>query len=289
MLPNIYPGLAVRNTRCRLVVSPRGTLSAFSLGCSRWLKRLMMVAGQRRVLETAACLHATAAHEYEDIRRVGLRAPVAIIPNGVDVPAGDLSKKTSKGGRRRLLFLGRVHPEKNVDHLLHAWRAVQDAFPDWELRIVGPASREYALEMQTLSERLGCRRITYLPAVYGGAKSCEFLEADLFVLPSPSENFGMAVAEALVHGLPAIVTKGAPWGGLQSEGCGWWIDVGTGPLVKCLRDAMSSSPAERDAMGRRGREWMQRAFSWAEVGRKMLSTYEWLVGGGAAPEWVRQD
>ena len=289
MLPNIYPALAVRNTRCRLVVSPRDTLSDWSLGRSRWLKRLVMALGQRRVLEKAACLHATAVNEYEDIRRAGLRAPVAIVPNGVDVPAGDFSHKAATRTRRHLLFLSRIHAQKGVDYLLHAWRIVQDAFPDWDLRVVGPISGAYAVQMQSLSKRLGCQRVLFPGAVHGERKAREYFDASLFVLPTRSENFGMVVAEALAHGVPTIVTKGAPWAGLEEEQCGWWIEAGEATLAECLRDAMSCRPAELEAMGRRGREWMIRDFSWHEIGRKMLATYEWLLGGGSPPDWVRED
>lgn len=99
----------------------------------------------------------------------------------------------------------------------------------------------------------------------------------------------MAVAEALAHGLPAIVTKGAPWAGLEKEHCGWWIDIGEAPLVECLRHAMSRRREELETMGRRGRQWMIRDFSWMEIARKMLVTYEWLLGGGSPPDWIRKD
>ena len=88
-------------------------------------------------MERVDCFHAQAEAEYENIRRLGYRQPVAIIPNGVYAPKRvPLSMKAS--GKRRLLFLARIHPIKGVDILLNAWKIVQEAFPEWELVVAGP-------------------------------------------------------------------------------------------------------------------------------------------------------
>ena len=139
--------------------------------------------------------------------------------------------------------------------LIDAWRRVQDVAPDWELAIVGWGLQKAAMaEMQRHASaieratrfRSGLRRVS---AVYAAA--------DAFVLPTHSENFGISVAEALAHGVPAIVTKGAPWGGLETNRCGWWIDIGAEPLADRLRAVLSTSPEERRGGGARGRvDWL---------------------------------
>ena len=93
MMPNIYPASVLKGTRCRLVTSPRGTLSEYALNRSPWLKKAVWVFGQGDVLRHSACLHATAELEYREIRRKGLRAPVAIIPNGIEIPPERKQKK----------------------------------------------------------------------------------------------------------------------------------------------------------------------------------------------------
>lgn len=288
MMPNIYPAKAVRGTNCRLVVTPRGTLSKWALSRSRWVKKIVWALGQKSVLESADCLVATADSEYREIRALGLHAPVAIIPNGVDIPEFPEEQK-SQGGRRHLLFLSRIHATKGVDLLIRAWVQLQDRFPDWEVQIVGPLKGQYPQQMQSLAESLGAERITFPGELCGQEKSHAYLSSDLFVLPTHSENFGIVVAEALSHAVPAVVSKGAPWQGLESESCGWWIDIGVGPLVECLGEAMSKSKGELAEMGARGREWMQRDFSWDRIGQMMLKTYEWLLRGGEVPPWVRTD
>ena len=286
-MANIYSGWAVRGTACRLVISPRGTLSYHAMSFSRWKKTIIYHLWQRRVLNHAACFHATSQAEYEAIRGIGLSAPVALIPNGIDVP--DIGPRFSgkRKRMRRLLFLGRITPIKKIDNLLKAWLAIQEQHPDWELHITGVDDRGHESQMKMLAKQLGVERVTFTGPVYGKDKTRAFLEADLFVLPSCSENFGMAVAETLAHGVPAIVTKGAPWEGLDAQDCGWWIEIGVEPLIECLKDVFRQTRESLSRRGANGRKWMERDYSWTMVGDRMLMTYNWLLHGGAVPKWVR--
>jgi len=286
MMPNVYAGWATRGTKCHLVVSTHGTLSAWALSRSARVKRVFWPLLQRPALRHAACFHATSDDEYVDIRRAGFCQPVCIIPNGVDVSA--LEAKPS-GRRRQLLFLGRIHPVKGIDLLLQAWHAVSQRFPDWDLRIIGPDNVGYLARMQTLSAELRLQRIEFCGPLYGNEKLRAYREAELFVLPTHSENFGVTVAEALAAGTPAIVTRGAPWAGLEQHGAGWWIEIGVDPLVACLEEALSRPRHELAARGIRGREWVRKEFSWGHVGAMMDQTYRWLLSGGDAPTWVRLD
>jgi len=102
-----------------------------------------------------------------------------------------------------------------------------------------------------------------------------------------NENFGVTVAEALAAGTPVIATKGAPWGALQREGCGWWIDHGVEPLATALANAMMLKREALQAMGAKGRAWMARDFSWDRVAYDMLNIYRWLSSGGETPSTVR--
>lgn len=286
MMPNVYPGNAVRDSRCRLVVSPRGTLSTRALEINALQKKFFWHVLQAPALRAASCFHATAESEYEDIRRLGFRQPVCILPNGIDVPP---LEQAPKSGRRQLLFLGRIHPIKGIDNLLHVWQAVEHRFPDWELHIVGPDNGGYLAEMQGLAAQLRLERVVFRGPLFGEEKLRAYRAASLFVLPTHSENFGMTVAEALAAGTPAIVTTGAPWGGLDNEGAGWWIDIGVDPLVACLEQALATQPAHLVEMGRAGREWMLRDYSWERIGAQLSAVYRWLLEGGETPPWVRLD
>ncbi len=288
MMPNIYPGKAVNNTKCCLVISPRGTLSGYALSRSKWLKKAVWVLGQADVLKKTSCFHATSEAECWDIRRLGFDTQVAIVPNGVDIPKHQ-AKIDRQKGFRRLLYFGRIHPIKGLDNLVRAWAAVRKAFPDWELCIAGQDRGGYKNQLEGLVHTLNAKRVSFKGPFYGSEKSEVYNSADIYVLPTHSENFGMTVAEALAHGVPAIVTKGAPWAGLEKEKCGWWIDIGEESLTECLREAMSKSTEELTAMGERGRAWMERDFLWDRIGEMMFKTYEWVLGGGPPPDWVRVD
>jgi glycosyltransferase involved in cell wall biosynthesis len=286
MMPNVYPGQAAKKHDIPYVVSPRGTLSEWAMASGSSIKRIYWPLVQRPSLEETTCFHATAESEYHDIRRMGFYQPVAIIPNGVDIPDTPNLPQNGSRSHRTLLFLGRVHPKKGTDILLKAWKAVQDRFFDWELRIVGPDSGGYLAKMKKLSVRLGLRRITFDGPLFGASKLEAFCKSELFVLPTHSENFGMAVAEALAAGVPAIVTKGAPWQSLEQHGAGWWIDIGLDPLVGCLEEALTKSTENLNEMGLRGRAWMEAEYSWTRVSQKMMNVYGWILNGEKKPDCV---
>jgi len=280
MMPNVYPGRIAKRYNVPYIVSPHGTLSGWAMRSGSSVKRAFWPLVQRPSLAAVTCWHATSEAEYADIRRLGFRQPVAIIPNGVDVL--DLAAKRDSDFRT-LLFLGRIHPIKGLDLLLPAWRAVQDHFRDWRLVIAGPDSDGYLARMRGLANELKVQRVEFVGPLYGREKWLAYRDADLFVLPSYSENFGIAVAEALAAGTPAIVTRGAPWAELEKKGTGWWIDIGVEPLAACLRQAMAASPEHLANMGRVGREWMQSQFSWAMLGQRMEAVYDWMLAGGPRP------
>jgi len=287
----VYPGWAVKGGKAKLVVSPRGAFSTWAMSHGSWFKGIFWPLLQYPALVQASCFHAAAEAEYEDIRQLGFQQPVAIIPNGIDVP--EFVQKVPRDFRT-ILFLGRLHPVKGVDVLLNAWAAVKDRFPDWRLLIVGTDAGYgeqggYLEHMRTLAAKLKLKRVEFVEPLYGEAKWSTYREADLFVLPTHSENFGMTVAEALAAGTPAIVTKGAPWQELEMHRSGWWIEIGVDALVACLKEAMAESSDELALRGLNGREWMIRDFSWQTIGNKMDQTYRWLIDGGESPPWVRMD
>ena len=176
------------------------------------------------------------------------------IPDFPDIP--DLPPKRTDEGPRSFLFVGRLHPLKGLDLLLAALPT--DAF----LRVIAPDVDGAWARYERLARRLGVAdRVTFLGVKTGTEKTREMREADALVLPTHSENFGFAVAEALVVGTPAITTKGAPWEGLETHGCGWWTDVNVASLRAALADCASRARVELAEMGARGRAWMLSDFT----------------------------
>ena len=290
-MSTVYAARAVRRGGARLVVSPHGTLSPWALRHGRRLaKRLFWAALQRRALERAACFRATSDQEYEDIRRLGFRQPVAVIPNGVDLPP---LRPAACAPSRTLLFLGRLHPVKGVDMLIDAWRTVQDAFPDWKLVIVGDdtdyqGTSGYMAELRRRAAGQDAARVSFAGELTGTAKWDAYRDAAVYVLPSRSENFGVTVAEALAAGTPVIASDRTPWRRLPARGAGWCVATGAAPLAACLREALAADDETLERMGLRGRRWMETEFAWAGIGQRMAATYRWLRGeSGAPPAWVR--
>ena len=286
MMPNVYSCNAVKGTDIPLIVSPRGTMSERAMSNGSKVKKLFWPLIQRPAIDRVACFHATARSEYEDIRRMGFQQPVAVIPNGIDIPTVRVPVRDKM---HTLLYLGRIHPIKGLDNLLPAWKEVHHRFPDWQLRIVGPDNKGYLNEMKQLATKLKLERIEFSGPLIGEKKMAAYNEADLFVLPSYSENFGMTVAESLASGTPAIVSRGAPWSGLDENNAGWWIEIGIDPLVACLEHALTQPRTVLDTMGLNGRCWMENDFSWRNIGVKMAATYDWVLNGGAQPECVVDD
>jgi glycosyltransferase involved in cell wall biosynthesis len=286
VMPNIYPGWAAARAGRPHIISPRGTLGAVPLTYSRFRKLVFWKTFQGSVARRANCFHATSEQEYTEIRKFGLKQPVIVIPNGVHLPRGELSEMRARG-IRRILYLGRIHQKKGIEFLLAAWAELSKRFNDWELRIVGPGHEKYVDELRRFASELGAPRVTFAGAKYGQEKMREYEEANLFVLPSLNENFGMTVAEAMAHGLPVIATTGTPWRGLQTEQCGWWVTPDARGVSGALNDALGMNWQELQQMGKRGRAWVARDYSWERVGSEMEAAYKWVLGGAEMPTSIR--
>lgn len=249
------------------VVTLRGMLEPWAFSYRRAKKKVAWTMYQRRDLDLAAVLHATAVAEAENARRHGLKPPIVVVPNGIDIPATRPELNLADGNsdsRRRAVFVGRIHPIKGLPMLLDAWaRTKADR---WELVIAGPAENRHDAELRQQAKRLGIEaNVTISGPVYGAEKTILYHSADLAVLPSHSESFGVSVAEALAHELPVMATMAAPWSLLRSERCGWWVPATPMGVAEGLASATATPACELRAMGRRGRSAMSDRFTWARV------------------------
>ena len=295
MLPNIYPGAVKQRTGCKLVLAPRGTLAAWSLQQSKWKKKLAGFFGQWTTLQRTDCFHATSEQEYEDIRRLGFRQPVAVIPNGINMPSAsfqttDLSPVHVRGQARdrHLVYLGRIHPQKGIDRLLDIWPTLARERPGWKLILCGPGEPDYVRSVIARIQSLQ-GSVEYAGPVWGVEKSQRLFRSAVFILPSESENFGISVAEALAHGLPAIVSREAPWAGLNDYGCGWWVNHDNESYRQAISAATALSLEALARMGQIGAQWMARDFSWTAITASMQQTYDWLHGRADPPDCVHLD
>lgn len=281
-------GRTARRAGLPLVVSPRGMLEPWAWQHHAWKKRPVWWLWEQWNLRQAAVLHATAAEEAQNLRRLGLRNPIAVIPNGIEMPARTEGVPARPAdGTRTILFLSRIHPKKGILHLVSAWRRVRR--PGWRIVVAGPDTDGHLAEIRRAAAESGVAEDFVFPgAVYGEQKWDLYRRADLFVLPTYSENFGVVVAEALAMGVPVITTTGTPWRALQEQRCGWWTDVGAEPLAAALAEALPLSDAQRREMGQRGAAFVRAEFSWDRIGRDMAAVYDWILGKGPRPGCVQE-
>ena len=195
----------------------------------------------------------------------------------MDLPAQSLHQ-TAADGARHALFLSRIHPHKGVIELLQAWAALRPA--GWRLTLAGPAEPAFRARVAELVAAMPAdTQVSMHDAVADEDKWALFAAADLVVLPSRSENFGVVVAEALASAVPVITTTGTPWAQIPERGCGWYVAPDTVSLTAALRKATGMDSHTLSAMGERGRRWMQSDFVWQGVGRRLADGYDWLAGG----------
>jgi len=285
LMPNVYPADAARRAGKPFVVSPRGTLNPVALRRSRLRKQAFWAFLQGRALRRASLLHATSEQEYSDIRRFGLRQPVAIVPNGVDLPRR-VKRQIHTSEYRTLLYFGRIHPIKGLENLLRAWHRLASRHPDWQLKVIGPDEGGYRTALERLAKELAVCRVLFAGPRFGPEKQGEYESADLYVLPSFTENFGMTVAEALAHGVPVVTTTGTPWNSLPKHGCGWTVPASVNGLETALLEALSLDPSQLVAMGERGRAWMEHDFSWHRIAAEFEQALRWVIAGGSPPGFV---
>lgn len=287
---NYFVSAIARHNNIPLTIHPRGMLEPWALEYRAIKKKIAMFLYQKRILDAATLFIATAPQEVESLRRLGLKQPVAVIPNGVDIPntgSGNLIKEVSSNSKHNALFLSRIHPKKGLLNLVEAWGRVR---PDnWCLRIAGPDEGGHLTEVMSRVKALGLETsIEYAGEVEGDAKVALFDRANLFILPSFSENFGVVVAEALAHGVPVITTRGTPWEGLLDHGCGWWIDPTADALSEALKAATSMEVKSLRDMGDKGYIYVKE-YNWNHIARQTADVYDWVLGQGSIPACVIHD
>jgi glycosyltransferase involved in cell wall biosynthesis len=241
--------------------------------------------GYRALLDTAA-FHVTSEMERAHVESFVPGAVTGLVQNGVEVPSDDeLARWTcDASSETTVLYLGRVHPKKNVIPLVRAWASIVRRHPGATLVIAGPDDHGHRAEVERViaNERLG-ESVTLAGTVTGEDKHRLLARAACLVLPSRTENFGNVVAEALVHRVPAIASTGTPWSGLRDHACGWWLPPTIDALAGAIDGALSIDDATRVAMGARGRSWMIEEFSWPTVARAMRDLYDLVVSNRRIP------
>ncbi len=294
--PTYAAGRIASINKTPYLLRPAGTLEPWRLENHPWkrLKKsvyLNLIA--KSLMRNAACLHACSEQEARHFRIAGFNGPVTVIPNGVDTDEftmGDgLQADTywpQLKNRRIVLFMSRLSREKGLDMLIPLWAQLtqtgrhKDAF----LVIAGPDDRGYLKIVEAMIDKYGIGSSVILTGMVGGHKKLALLRrADIFILPSYSENFGIVVAEALSCGKPVITTTGTPWKQLQEVNAGRYVAPSIAELDKAIGELLEMSEVELLEMGKRGRELIKKYYTWDIAANKMASVYKCIIEGRNIP------
>jgi glycosyltransferase involved in cell wall biosynthesis len=268
------------------IIQPHGMLEPWALDQKKIKKKMALSIYQKSDLLNANIFVATSELEYESMRDFGLTQPIAIIPNGIKILNFSNPVKILKASQKKsVLFLSRIHPKKGLDNLLKAWSELD--VDGWNLIIAGSGDDNYLSELFCLCKKLKIEStVRFVGNLVGHEKDNAFKSARLFVLPSYSENFGIAVLEALSFGVPVITTKATPWQDLDKNGCGWSIDIGVPPLKCALQEGMILDESLRGIMGAKCVDYAKK-FDLEVIGQEMRNVYMWLKGLEARPNSVQ--
>jgi glycosyltransferase involved in cell wall biosynthesis len=264
---------AIKNS-IPLIISPRGMLYPNTLDKSNGLKKIALFFFQHNDLINASVIHATCKQEKEHIRAFGLKNPIAVIPNPVQVNTA-ISKQKQNNRKKRIAFIGRLNPIKNLEQLMKAWSQINNEM--WEMVLIGDGEDSYTQSLRNLAIELNIPSLLFTGFLFGEEKEKILQTIDLVVLPSISENFGMVVAEALQHEIPVIASTGTPWEDLQTYGCGWWVKGDVENIALAIKQAISLSDRERNEMGQKGRRLILDKYSTEKVVLQMKLLYDWVL------------
>mgnify|MGYP000499632819 CR=1 FL=1 len=192
--------------------------------------------------------------------------------------AESIAMKTSWKKSKQLLFLSRVHVKKGINYLIEAADILRDELQGYKILVAGEGDADYVASLKQQIMDKGLQNIIQLiGGVYSDKKWELFQTSDFFVLPTHSENFGLAIAESLASGTPVITTVGTPWNDLNSSNAGAWIEIGTQPLVDTLRRFLALSDEELETMGKNGRKLIETKYSAKVMAKEMMEVYQSIV------------
>ena len=266
--------LSAKKRGYKVVLTTHGMLEPWIVRRHYWTRKLpALLLYQRRAVRCADCIHATAESERQNLLKLGYNSNIQVIANGIDVD--DIVMKQSWKRRREILFLSRIHVKKGINYLFEAVAQLRNELSGYTIRIAGEGDAAYVNELKQQANILGISEmIRFEGGVYGDRKWELYRNADIFVLPTHSENFGIVVAEALACGTPVITTVGTPWQELVTERCGWWTGIGTEAIANSMQNFLNCSEETLAAMGQRGHALVEQRYSVTAIAAAMKILYD---------------
>ena len=267
-------GRAVRKQGKPLVYHVHGIFEPWILARSRWKKSLVHWLFEDANMRHAALWRALTNKEADQIRQQGIKAPIIVCPNGINLATFDKmpALRANLAGRkqkRSILFLARLHPKKGLGLLLPAWAAApKELRKDWQLVIAGPDELNHRAEMEALASQLDISgELQFIGPVSGESKLQALAEAEAFVLPSHSEGFSVAILEAMACQLPVLATHACNFPDLAKTGGGWCVDVSAEAICQGLLAIFKASETELTERGATARKLVEQSFTWPKIAK----------------------
>ena len=285
-MPQLYAPLVKKIKNIKIVNSPKGSFSKEALNVSKYKKFLFsLFSSQNKMLSQCDAFHATAIKEKDEIRSLGYKQPIAIIPEGIDIPIR--RKINFSTEKTKFLYLGRIHPIKGLDLLIKTWARIESENKNCTLEICGYyEDSNYFQSLQDLIKKLGLKTIFFTDKVSGLNKEEKYLDNDVFIIPSQSENFGLVIAEAMSYGLPVIVSEETPWPIVKKNNYGWVISLNEDDIYLAISEANTCDKTDLKDMGNLGRKYIEEHFSWNVLSKDYLAFYDWVRNGGTPPHFM---
>lgn len=277
-----------KRTSMPYIVSPHGMLDSWALGNSDWKKKLAKRLYEGPHLRKAACLHALCKSEEKSMREYGLTNPICVIPNAISLP--QLGERApTVGGKKTLLFLGRIHPKKGLRQMIVAFSRLPNSVrTDWQITIAG-WDQNHEQELKELAAELSVEdQLDFVGPKFGDEKVRMYEACDAFILPSLSEGLPMTVLEAWSYAKPTIITPACNLPEGLMNGATIECEADEDSLQAGLQTLFSFSADQRQQMGANARVLVEQQFTWSIVAEKMHRVYEWLLGNTGPPETVRE-
>ena len=260
----------------KVVLTPHGMLEPWIIKRHYRTRKLpALLLYQKAAIQNADCIQSTAESERDNLMKLGYNTNIKIVRLGIDADGIELKKSWKK--TRQILFLSRVHVKKGINFLIEAASVLREELKGYKILVAGEGDADYVAAMKQMIGERGLQDIIQLiGGVYGDEKWRLFQSSDFFVLPTHSENFGLAIAESLASGTPVITTVGTPWNDLNETKSGAWIEIGTQPLIDTFRKFLALSDEELERMGRNGRKLIEEKYSSRVMAKEMMEVYSSL-------------
>ncbi len=283
---SVLASKAQKIKNARKIISVHGMLDKWALENGRMKKRLILKLFEQKNLNTANCIHALCEQEYQDIRKITSKIPIAIIPNGINLPQPQ--KHKTKKDTKVLLFIGRIHPKKGLENLIHAWSKVES--PNWRLVITGPNENKHLEDLKILAKKLHVNtRIDFTGPKFGEDKEQLLESSDAFILPSFSEGLPMSVLEAWSYKLPILMTPECNLPDGYESNAALKIETTPESIAEGLKHLFSLSNSQLEEIGNNGFKLVKEKYTWESVARQMIQLYDWVSGKTVKPDFVRLD